>query len=138
MSTVTAGIVNVDSTIISDNVSHPLIGRDDFTTPATGATVTVNINKSAIGDVDGYSQSSGSRQPTAANSTFAALKLGSRSVGINGGTTLAYTLGTGSTAIGTGSNPGGVTTDQTGAPRALSGNDMGVAHPSTSATRSHW
>jgi hypothetical protein len=98
------GTVNIVSSIVSGNTggASPNI-----------ASGTINVNFSAIDNTAGFtfSATSGNNLSTA-NSTVSALVLGS--LANNGGPTDTMALGSGSTGINAGSNPGNLANDQRG------------------------
>ncbi len=102
----TSGSFNIISSIVTGNTAAA--SPDIYN---TGSGAAVNVSFSAIGSA-GFTYGTNTSNLTLANSTPAALQLGS--LANNGGTTDTIAIGATSTALDAGSNPAGLLTDQRG------------------------
>jgi hypothetical protein len=105
------GTISVESSIVSGNVNAA--------TPDIFSGGTVNVNFSAVGSNTGFALTGGNNLPFGTD-----LKLGP--LANNGGPTLTQALMANSPAIGKGSNPAGLTTDQRGRNRTFGAIDIGA------------
>jgi hypothetical protein len=99
--------ITVVSSILSGNTATAANGRGDIAMPNA---TPVNINFSAIGDPDGFTQSGSS-----GNNLPVGTALGLGTLTNNGGPTQTVAFAVNSPLRDTGSNPAGLTTDQRGA-----------------------